>query len=243
MDDGSSDGTREFIQDNYPDVTYLYQSNKGVSAARNLGINSSTGNWLAFLDSDDEWLPRKLEMQLALLQENPGYFLVHSDEIWIRRGVRVNQMDKHRKFGGYIFDRCLPLCAISPSSVVIARSLLLEMGCFDESLPACEDYDLWLRVCCRYPVLFVDQPLLRKYGGHQDQLSAKHWGMDRFRVQALDNLLSSAVLNEAQKELSRAMLIFKSEILSQGASKRGKTETAEFYQSLIRKYSTNIGEA
>jgi glycosyltransferase involved in cell wall biosynthesis len=243
VDDGSSDGTREFIRHNYPDVIYLYQSNSGVSAARNSGIKNSTCAWLAFLDSDDEWLPQKLELQFAALQQNPGYSLVHSDEIWIRRGVRVNQRDKYQKRGGYIFDRCLPLCAISPSSVLMSRQLLLEMDGFDESMPACEDYDLWLKVCCRYPVLYIDQPLLRKYGGHQDQLSTTHWGIDRFRVQALDKLLNSTALTPEQSQMSKAMLIQKSQILSDGASKRGNTESVEYYRKLIRKYSDNQQEA
>lgn len=243
VDDGSSDGTKEFVQQNYPHAIYVYQANKGVSAARNLGVKCSESAWLAFLDSDDEWLPQKLELQLAGLRDNPDYYLVHSDEIWIRRGVRVNQMDKHQKYGGHIFDRCLPLCAISPSSVLMSRQLLLEMDCFDESMPACEDYDLWLRVCCRYPVLYIDQPLLRKYGGHEDQLSTKHWGMDRFRVRALDKLLNSSVLSDEQIQMSKAMLIQKSRILSNGASKRGNTETAEYYQGLMHKYSDNNQEA
>lgn len=242
VDDGSTDGTREFVQQNYPDAIYLYQDNKGVSAARNLGIKRSNSSWLAFLDSDDEWLPPKLELQVAGLRDNPDYSLVHSDEIWIRRGVRVNQMNKHQKTGGYIFDRCLPLCAISPSSVLITRQLLLEMDCFDERLPACEDYDLWLKVCCRYPVLYIDQPLLRKYGGHQDQLSAKYWGMDRFRVQALEKLLKSASLSGEQTQLSKTMLIQKSRILSAGASKRGNTETAAYYTKLIQDYSEHNQE-
>lgn len=243
VDDGSTDGTREFVQQNYPDAIYLYQDNKGVSAARNLGIKKSNSSWLAFLDSDDEWLAPKLELQVAGLRDNPDYSLVHSDEIWIRRGVRVNQMDKHQKTGGYIFDRCLPLCAISPSSVLMTRQLLLEMDCFDESMPACEDYDLWLKVCCRYPVLYIDQPLLRKYGGHEDQLSAKYWGMDRFRVQALEKLLKSACLSDEQIQMSKAMLIQKSRILRDGASKRDNTETADYYAQLIQHYSEHNQEA
>ncbi|PCJ24760.1 MAG: glycosyl transferase [SAR86 cluster bacterium] len=243
VDDGSTDETREFIKHNYPDVIYLYQSNKGVSAARNYGIKNSVSSLVAFLDSDDEWLPEKLELQLNALADNPNYSLVHSDEIWIRRGVRVNQMDKHKKRGGKLFNYCLPLCVISPSSVLMTRQLLLEVDGFDEDLVACEDYDMWLNICCKYSVLFIDQPLLRKYGGHEDQLSAQHWGMDRFRVRALEKLINSAKLSEEQTRKSKDMLITKSRILKNGASKRGNTERADYYQELIRKYSDEIQES
>ncbi len=237
VDDGSHDGTRQFIQQDFPEVIYCYQSNKGVSSARNKGVNITESYWLAFLDSDDEWLPNKLEMQLHALEIEPETRLIHCDEIWIREGVRVNQMDKHKKSGGYIFDRCLPLCAISPSAVLLDRKLFNEVGGFDETLPACEDYDLWLRICSRYPVHYIDQPLLHKYGGHDDQLSGKHWGMDRFRVQALEKILNSSRLNSEQYRSATATLIEKSEILMNGAKKRNNAVRVNYYQGLIEKYS------
>ena len=101
-DDGSTDGTQEFISTNYPDIKYLKSTNKGVSAARNLGIRHSQNDWLAFLDSDDEWLPNKLEKQFAAVSNQKEYKLIHCDEIWIRNGNRVNPKVKHKKFGGSI---------------------------------------------------------------------------------------------------------------------------------------------
>jgi len=229
VDDGSTDETAALLAAQYPQVTCLVQSNQGVSKARNVGVAHSQGDWLAFLDSDDEWLPGKLEQQWAALQQHPEYRLCHTEEIWIRNGRRVNPMNKHAKYGGHIFDHCLPLCAISPSSVIIARDLFEQTGGFDEQLPACEDYDLWLRICAQNPVLFVDQPLLKKYGGHQDQLSGKHWGMDRFRVVALEKILQSGMLNDQQRAATIATLLKKCEILANGASKRGNRQRAEYY--------------
>tara|TARA_B110000858_G_scaffold198514_1_gene266003 strand:+ start:17893 stop:18756 length:864 start_codon:yes stop_codon:yes gene_type:complete len=237
VDDGSIDGTEELVKEQYPDTIYIKIENSGVSSARNAGVEATTSKYLAFLDSDDEWLPEKLETQLSALQASPEYKLVHSDEIWIRNGRRVNQMDKHRKRGGELFARCLPLCVISPSAVVMERSLYVELGGFDESLPACEDYDLWLRVCSREQVLYIDAPLLRKYGGHEDQLSRQYWGMDRFRVQSLVKLLSSGVLGFEQEQLARICLLEKANILRNGAAKRGKTERAGYYQQLITDYA------
>ena len=236
VDDGSIDGTEEFVKQQYPDTIYIKQKNSGVSSARNIGVDLTTSKYLSFLDSDDEWLPKKLETQLCALQAEPDFRLVHSDEIWIRNGKRVNQMDKHRKRGGELFASCLPLCVISPSSVFMERSLYADLGGFDESLPACEDYDLWLRLCSREQVLFIDTPLLRKYGGHDDQLSRQYWGMDRFRVQSLIKLLSNGVLEDEQKLLARMTLLEKVEILRNGAAKRGKAESAEYYEQLLIYY-------
>lgn len=232
VDDGSTDGTAELVQSRYPGIRYLHQANRGVSSARNRGIHAARGDWIALLDSDDAWHPDKLAAQIHALQAAPGHRLCHSDEIWIRRGVRVNPMHKHAKAGGNIFLRCLPRCVISPSSVLIERSLLDEVGLFDEALPACEDYDLWLRVCAREPVLFVERALITKYGGHDDQLSRRHPAMDRFRVQALEKLLRKTPLTAADRHAAIETLVKKLAILHQGAAKRGRPEACHYAQRL-----------
>jgi glycosyltransferase involved in cell wall biosynthesis len=241
VDDGSDDGTAAMLARDYPELTCLVQDNRGVSAARNAGIRAARGDWIALLDSDDEWLPQKLERQLQALQQarqsdSTAPLLVHCDEIWIRKGRRVNPMDKHAKAGGWIFERCLPLCAISPSAVLMARELLTDVGDFDEDLPACEDYDLWLRICSQYPVLYVDEPLLKKYGGHSDQLSRQHWGMDRFRVQALDKLLSAGGLDASQQGQATAMLHEKCRILRLGAEKRGNQALLDELSEVLQRH-------
>ncbi len=232
VDDGSDDGTAGIIQRAYPQVRVIDQKNAGVSAARNLGITSARGEWIALLDSDDAWLPQKLERQLQVLLQHPGFRLVHCDEMWFRNGVRINPMDKHKKQGGRIFRQCLPICCISPSSVLIHRSLFDEVGRFDTGLPACEDYDLWLRVCAREPVLYVNEPLLKKYGGHKDQLSRKHWGMDRFRVRALEKILGTDSLSDGDREAAQAVLVEKATIIANGARKRGRDDLATAYRRI-----------
>lgn len=234
VDDGSDDGTAELVTRDYPTVKLIEQQNRGVSAARNGGIEKTCGEWVALLDSDDEWLPQKLEKQLALLAQQPSHKLIHSDEIWIRNGMRVNQMKKHAKKGGWIFQHCLPLCAISPSAVMIHRSLFDEVGLFDETLPACEDYDLWLRITSRYPVLYCDRPLIKKYGGHDDQLSNQYWGMDRFRVRALIQILESGKLNDEDYQAAYKVLMAKIEVLLKGARKRGNRKVVGQYEQLQR---------
>ncbi|MEJ2085068.1 MAG: glycosyltransferase family A protein [Acidobacteriota bacterium] len=232
VDDGSTDDSHTYMQRHFPEIRVIRQTRKGVSSARNRGVEASGGNWIAFLDSDDAWLPHKLEQQVESMRANPDLRICHCDEIWIRRGVRVNPKVKHAKAGGWIFSRCLPRCAISPSAVVVAKSLLLEVGLFDEDLPACEDYDLWLRICARYPVLFVQQPLVVKYGGHADQLSRTVWGLDRFRIRALEKLLDSEVLTEPQRRETVATLVDKVEIFLKGAAKRGRTSDVESLRRL-----------
>jgi len=236
VDDGSTDGTSAWIGEHYPQIKLIEQQNSGVSAARNRGIEAACGEWIALLDSDDEWLPKKLEKQLALLASEPESKLVHSDEIWIRNGVRINQMKKHTKKGGWIFQDCLPLCVISPSAVMIHRSIFDDVGLFDESLPACEDYDLWLRITCRYPVLYCNEPLIQKYGGHEDQLSRRHWGMDRFRVQALVGILEAGGLNESDYAVALAVMLGKAKVVLGGARKRGNLQLVDEYEGVIRRW-------
>ena len=209
VDDGSTDGTDRIIQDKFPQIKYIYQDNQGISAARNLGIMQARNPWIAFLDSDDEWLSDKLSKQRVALSANPDYKICHTDEIWIRRGKRVNQMKKHKKYGGDIYNYCLPLCIISPSSVVIHKDIFFKYGVFDIHLPACEDYDMWLRICAFEKVLYLDEPLIKKYGGHSDQLSHKYWGMDRFRIAALEKILVEDVLEIEDQRAATQMLIKK----------------------------------
>lgn len=237
VDDGSTDDSETLVKSEFSKVTYIYQENKGVSAARNLGIQNSTRPWIAFLDSDDQWLPQKLKKQMEAINRNPEILVCHTDEIWIRNGKRVNQTKKHGKSGGWIFSQCLPLCAMSPSSIVIHRSVFENVGLFDETLPACEDYDLWLRITSRYPVLFINQALIIKHGGHDDQLSRKFWGMDRFRIMALKKIVDAGELKPQDEKAARAMLLEKARIYLTGAQKRDKHEEVEFYQSLCRNYS------
>lgn len=240
VDDGSVDDTRQLLTSRFPQVRYLFQPNRGVSSARNLGIKAARGEWIALLDSDDEWLPEKLSSQLDTLASLPHLRLCHTEEIWIRNGRRVNQMKQHAKCGGYIFHRCLPRCVISPSSALLHRSLFDRVGLFDESLPACEDYDLWLRICASHPVAYVAAPQIVKYGGHADQLSRHYWGMDRFRITALEKIIASGTLGAEALRAARAMLVKKAHIMAQGAAKRGKDAETTRYREIAARHATAV---
>ena len=233
VDDGSSDDTYQALTSYMPMIRYVHQEvNRGVSAARNSGIRRAAAPWIAFLDSDDYWLEDKLSVQMEFLERNKGTLICQTEEIWIRDGRRVNPRRKHRKPSGDIFTQSLKLCLVSPSSVVLKSSLLDEIGLFDESLPAAEDYDLWLRISCRYPVYLIDNALVVKEGGHDDQLSRGFIGMDRFRIKAIVKLLRSGMLTHAQQRAAIEELSTKCRIYGEGCMKRERKREGSFYLSL-----------
>jgi glycosyltransferase involved in cell wall biosynthesis len=232
VDDGSTDGTEAALAPLRERLRYLGQRNRGVSAARNAGARSAGGAWLAFLDSDDLWLPDKLDAQLAYVREHPEARICQTGEIWVRNGVRVNPCAHHRKPEGDVFEASLRRCLVSPSAVMLRRDLFEAAGGFDEGLPACEDYDLWLRLARTNRVALIDRPLVIKRGGHADQLSRRYWGMDRFRVRALRRLLDDATLNPARRAAVCSVLAEKCAILAQGAAKRGRHNEAANYLQL-----------
>ena len=241
VDDGSTDDTAEALESEYGDSIDLFsQPHSGVSRARNRGISESHHDWIAFLDSDDEWCSHKLERQAEFLSQNPQYQICHCDEIWIRRNVRVNPKKYHEKSGGWIFSRCLPLCVISPSAVGINRSVFADVGMFDELMPVCEDYDLWLRISAKYPVGYIDEKLVIKHGGHDDQLSQAYPAMDRFRIDALLKLLTSRNLTDEYRKSAIEALLEKISIYVEGARKRGRVFEPDAYDNVYQQYQREL---
>ena len=235
VDDGSTDDTQTLLERYHKRLNVIHQDKRGVSAARNRGIQAASGQYIAFLDSDDRWLPGKLDRQVRFFKKNRNALICQTEEIWIRNGKRVNPKKRHKKPSGWIFEPSLSLCLISPSAVMIKKSLLDETGGFDESLPACEDYDLWLRITCRHPVYLIDEPLIIKRGGHEDQLSRQH-SLDKYRIQSLDNLISGGMLSPDQEASAVQMLLSKCQIYISGCMKRGRRVEAKTYRDLVLKY-------
>ena len=235
VDDGSTDDTRTILDSYGQNIIVLAQANEGVSAARNRGIAESRAQLVAFLDSDDLWLPQKLERQVEFFNSDPDALICQTEETWIRNGVRVNPKKRHQKLSGMIFEPSLDLCLVSPSAVMIRKSLFDAVGMFDESLPACEDYDLWLRVSCRYPVYLIDEPLIIKRGGHKDQLS-KAAGLDKYRIQSLIKLVESGQLSESQTQAAENILQKKCMIYAGGCRKRRREEEAAYYETISMRY-------
>lgn len=238
VDDGSTDGTSAVLTAEFGDqIRLLTTANRGVSAARNLGVAHGRGELLAFLDSDDLWLPGKLAAQVAFMREHPQAEICQTEEIWVRNGQRVNPCRHHRKPDGAIFERSLDLCLVSPSAVLLRRGLFERIGGFDQSLPACEDYDLWLRIGRNVPVWLLPEALVLKRGGHADQLSRRFWGMDRFRVASLVRLLAEGGLDGGRHQAAVDVLRRKCEILAAGAARRGRDDEAGRYLQLAAVYA------
>ncbi len=234
VDDGSDDGSMEFIKLNYPDVICLWQKNKGVSSARNLGIQHAKGKWLAFIDSDDEWLDGKLNAQLQHFKANPGSQVNQTNEIWYREGQRVNQRKHQLKKSGDLFGQSLKTCAISPSTVMIHRAIIDDVGGFDEGFLVCEDYELWLRITAMYEVGLVIPAYSQRFSGHGDQLSESVEVLDLFRIHALLKLLKKDYFNKLQREQAVQMLNLKAKIYLSGAEKRGKLVEVESLNLLLK---------
>jgi glycosyltransferase involved in cell wall biosynthesis len=231
VDDGSTDNTSEVMARYGDDVRVLFQENKGVSAARNRGITEASGKLIAFLDSDDLWLPQKLSTQVEFFSQRPDALICQTEEVWLRNGIRINPKHRHKKPSGMIFEPSLKLCLVSPSAVMIRRDLLDRTGGFDETLPACEDYDLWLRISCRFPVYLIETPLIIKRGGHDDQLS-KGTGLDKFRIKTIEKIINTGILSDDQYRAALIVLKNKCDIYAAGCRKRGREEEARYYETL-----------
>lgn len=235
VDDGSDDNTADILENYSKKIRIIHQENQGVSAARNRGIVSSNGRFIALLDSDDLWLPEKLNRQISFFRNHPDAIICQTQEVWIRNGKRVNAGKRHKKLSGMIFEPSLSLCLVSPSAVMFKRELIDMVGLFDESLPACEDYDLWLRVSLKYPVDLIDEALIIKRGGHSDQLSGNPM-LDKYRIKALIKILSQDSLPDEQRQAVIVKLTEKCLIYATGCKKRGRQSEADKYLKLSEKY-------
>lgn len=233
VDDGSTDNTPELLAEiDDPRLVVIRQENKGVSSARNRAIAAMRGEYAALLDSDDRWLPKKLEKQLSFMRENDLH-ISQTDEIWFRKGKRVNQGKKHAKPEGWFFEQSLKMCLVSPSCVMLSRKFWDDCGPFDESMPACEDYDLWLRAGLYYPVGLLRERLTEKQGGRPDQLSNAVPCLDLWRIRAMIKILGDPVLTAEQREAVLEEMRNKAHIYVLGCRKRGRQQEADRLWTLI----------
>ena len=229
VDDGSTDGTVEFLHKNFPAVSVISQKNQGVSSARNTGIRKATGEWIALLDSDDLWLPEKIEKQVHFLSRNKSYQACQTLEKWIRNGNHVIPPKYLDKSENGLFQRSLQRCIICPSSVLLHSTIFKEIGLFDESLPLCEDYDFWIRLLLKNKIGLLEELLVIKNGGHDDQLSMSTWGLDRYRIQSLEKIVTAEILDQVQEKMILETLIKKIHLSIQGFQKHNKMGESENY--------------
>ena len=233
VDDGSPEGFYDDIKKRFPEIIWVRSNiNQGVASARNLGIQKSSCEWIALLDSDDQWQKEKLLTQEKDLGKNRHFLALHTEEKWIRNGNEVIPPSYLNKSNSRLWERSLDHCLICPSSVILHRSVFEEVGWFDQSLKVCEDYDFWLRLLLHFPIFLSKEKLVIKHGGHADQLSTSVWGLDRFRLEALEKLLNYPLVSPDQEVLILERLFNKCRILSMGAKKRNNFERAEKYHKL-----------
>jgi glycosyltransferase involved in cell wall biosynthesis len=238
VDDGSTDNTPKLLRSDLHklrDAKYLRQPHRGISSARNLGIKKAQGKFIAFLDSDDRFCRKKLEITYEYIQSNPGHKIFHSEEVWYRNGKLLSQKAHHRKPEEFIFAQALKLCCVSLSTAAIDKEVFKKIGYFDKRLPACEDYDFFLRASVLYPVFLIPKHLTVKEGGHADQLSKKYPAMDKFRIYALEKILKAETLSGINRQLAYRELERKCNIYIKGALKRKKKVKTPYLSESLRK--------
>lgn len=237
VDDGSTDSTQAEVERLAADLRpasfrLIRMPHSGPAAARNRGIAIATGEFVAFLDSDDLWMPAKLARQLAFMRANPGLRIAQCNERWLRDGRTVNPGRRHRKRAGDLFEDSLRTCLVSPSATIMRTDFLRALGGFDEALPACEDYDLWLRVLLECEIGLLDEPLVIRRGGHRGQLSATVPALDRFRIVAIMKILTGSRLMARRRAAACDVLIEKCGIYGGGLERRGRSDAARLCRSI-----------
>ncbi|TKB11173.1 glycosyltransferase family A protein [Desulforhopalus sp. IMCC35007] len=241
VDDGSTDNTEKLLfhlaQESKIPLVVIRSKNQGVAAARNLGIKKAKYDYLAFLDSDDHWGRKKIEIQFQKFKEQNKFQISHTKERWFRRGVHLNQKRKHIPRHGDIFCHCLELCAVGASTVMLRKELLEQVGVFDEKMNCCEDYDLWLRVSASHEFLLIDAPLTIKEGGRKDQLSHIHRiGMDERRIYSIKKLLDTGELSPGRYKKAMAEFERKINVFAKGCLKHNRQELGYKYLKLLQEY-------
>lgn len=243
-DDGSTDGTFEAVRREFPGVRYVRSAHTGFPGrVRNTGAAEASGKYLAFLDSDDLWVPEKIELQMRVFEAHPETALCHTRELWLRNGKEVSQAGQIHKREGIIFSDSLRKCIIGPSTVVMEKTLFDMYGGFREDLEIAEDYELWLRITCSNPVAYSDSALTVKRAGIWDQLSERYGHIEYYRIQALKALVDRTFFPDGEQRLAERELSRKCSIYAAGCRKRGREEEALLYEALALRYVSEAKRA
>ncbi len=160
VDDGSTDDTVACLEAFGDRITVFRQEHLGAAAARNHGIEEASGDWVAFLDADDLWVAEKLEKQIAALEASREAALSFTNRATFDAEMKPLSGHRRNVVGGEVTRALFEHTFIT--GVVVRRDLLRKLGGFDESLPVCEDYDLWLRASLETPFVLVDDPLYKR---------------------------------------------------------------------------------
>ena len=248
IDDGSTDGTEEYLTKNYPTIRLISQKNQGASVARNTGIKNAQCKYIAFLDSDDQWCDKKLEKQISIMETDDNIFLTFTDLCEI-----INKKIKYKsvlKEGGYlkvasgkIYENLLLECFIFTSTVLIRREIFEDVGMFDASLKVCEDIDLWLRIALKGKIEFIDGILVNHYR-LGDNLTCDNllYGYSNLQMLKKQKILISKIYPCKEKyieiineNICKASLAFAYHLIKNGNSRKARQvliENLNFYKFL-----------
>ncbi len=202
VDDGSTDNTKDVLQRFHNKIRYIYKNNGGVASARNTGIKHAQGAYIAYLDSDDLWLPERLKFGVQALDSDKNIGLFFSDCHRVSNGERDSKtyFDAYKPYSGFVFKQLYMQDFIPTSTVLVRKDCLRLSGMFDGNLPLCEDYDLWLRISTCFKINYTKMPLAI-YRTHSKSISRKD-----FPVPILRKVLVKTRMNYKNqiKEFSRA---------------------------------------
>lgn len=195
VDDGSSDNTEAVLRPYLDRITYIRQENKGNAAARNTGIEVAKGEFVAFLDSDDLWLPDKLEKQVRYLEDHPDIDMVCGNGVIFGntkdagRLLIPNKRAKPLEKNGVTLKGDFMKSSVRCSTIVIKKGVLEELGGFDANLRVCVDGDFSLRFLTKYRAAFMNEPLIR-YRKHNDNISANREQRLLHSIKLINKLLT-----------------------------------------------------
>ena len=217
VDDGSTDNTKEVIKPYLNKIKYIYQQNSGPSAARNRGIKEAKGEYIAFLDADDIWLPQKLELQIKFMEKEKEVGLIFSDMILFNeKGIIKNSFLKEKLFFNKlsikplsstekviydnVFNALLQENFIPTNTVIVKKECFNKVGFFDETLFSVEDRDMWLRIGLFYDIGFINFPLvLTRF--HETNISANQELALKSRLKVMKKFLNYSNLPIKSKKI------------------------------------------
>jgi glycosyltransferase involved in cell wall biosynthesis len=207
VNDGSPDteALEQVLQRYLLYIRYFKQENRGPSSSRNRGIVEARGEYVAFLDADDFWLPQHLASQITILRNTPSLGLVYSDSLVVRDGKCIRKtFDRERQEKPVTFEALLgERCTVSTSTTVASRKELLGAGLFDEGMTRCEDFDLWLRMAFRGTSMTYSPEVHVCRMVSRSGLSSDRYQIKRARIDVYRKMDSSLPLSQTQKELLR----------------------------------------
>jgi glycosyltransferase involved in cell wall biosynthesis len=229
VNNSSTDSSLDIVK-KYSDVKVISQENQGPSVARNKGVALSKGDFIAFLDADDLWVPDKLKIQMEYFNNNPQVGLVYSKYTSVRNG-KILRTRPQNGYSGWIFTKLLYKSIIQTSTVMVKRECLDAVGPYDESFSLGDEYDMFLRIAKKFQCGFVDKGLIR-YRIHDNNTSKNVFLFDKENLGVYKKIYNNFTdLDGKQKRILRKRIARYSMKVAEGLNSQGKLEESKKYQN------------